>query len=332
MPPSGAEAGGRPRFVVSLDFELMWGVREKRTIASYGGNILGGRAVIPRLLETFARHRVRATWATVGMVLFERRRDLLEALPDPRPTYHDDRLDPYRDLDRLGETERDDPYHFGLSLARQIVAREEMELGSHTFSHYFALEPGQTRAQFAADLDAAVDAGASLGRRPLSLVFPRNQVNEEYLDVCRDRGLVAFRGTERGWIHAPRAARENTKLRRGMRLADTYLPLSGAKASRPTDRNGLVDVPSSRFLRAVPGRALAPLEWLRVHRITAALEVAARSGRTFHLWWHPHNFGKRTEQNLVVLETILRTFEALREAYGMESRTMAEAAFEARGE
>ena len=61
------------------------------------------------------------------------------------------------------------------------------------------------------------------------------------------------------------------------------------------------------------------------------METAARSGRTFHLWWHPHNFGARTEQNLAVLETVLRTFEALRDEHGMESRTMAEVAAEVRG-
>jgi Polysaccharide deacetylase len=331
-PRSATEPAGRPRFVVSLDFELMWGVRETRTIESYGRNILGARAVIPRLLDLFLRHRVHATWATVGMVLFERKRDLLEALPDIRPSYDDPGLDPYPGLSTIGETEQDDPFHFGLGLARQIVATEGMELGSHTFSHYFALEPGQTREQFAADMAAAVRAGESAGARPLSLVFPRNQVNEAYLDLCREAGIVAFRGTEGGWIHSARAARDNTKPRRAARLADTYLPLSGANASQPAvERHGLVDVPSSRFLRPVPGRRLGPLEWLRVRRITSGMETAARSGRTFHLWWHPHNFGARTEQNVAVLETVLRTFEALREEHGMESLTMAEVATEARG-
>src|SRR6476659_10094098 len=103
-PRSATEPAGRPRFVVSLDFELMWGVRETRTTESYGPNILGARAVIPRLLELFLRHRVHATWATVGMVLFEHKRDLLEALPDTRPTYDDPGLDPYAGLSTIGES------------------------------------------------------------------------------------------------------------------------------------------------------------------------------------------------------------------------------------
>jgi hypothetical protein len=33
-------------FVISLDFELLWRVRDKRTIADYGANILGVRRAI----------------------------------------------------------------------------------------------------------------------------------------------------------------------------------------------------------------------------------------------------------------------------------------------
>jgi hypothetical protein len=59
------------------------------------------------------------------------------------------------------------------------------------------------------------------------------------------------------------------------------------------------------------------------------MEEAARSGRTFHLWWHPHNFGASTERNLDVLRIILRTYQVLAARYGMESQTMAETAAEA---
>jgi peptidoglycan/xylan/chitin deacetylase (PgdA/CDA1 family) len=324
----GATPRSGPRFVVSLDFELMWGVRETRTVASYGQNILGGRQAIPRLLALFGEHGVRATWATVGMLLFDRKADLLEALPEIRPTYAGPGLDPYPSLAAVGEDERSDPFHFGLSLARQIAGTEGMELASHTFSHYFALEPGQTAEQFAADLAASVRACESVGGPPTSIVFPRNQVNPEYLAICRAAGLTSFRGTERGWMYRPGAGSDNTRGRRAARLLDAYVGLSGGNASAPTEREGMVDVPSSRFLRPY-SPALRRLDWLRVRRITSAMETAARSGRTFHLWWHPHNFGAATERNLDVLRIVLRTYQELHERYGMESRTMAEAAAEA---
>src|SRR6266487_5798938 len=56
--------------VISLDFELLWGVRDKRTIADYGANILGVRRVIPALLDLFAERNIACTWATVGLLFF----------------------------------------------------------------------------------------------------------------------------------------------------------------------------------------------------------------------------------------------------------------------
>ena len=305
----------------------MWGVREKRTIETYGANILGARAAIPMMLALFREHRVRATWATVGMLLFDDKKHLLDALPELRPTYENTLLDPYASLDSIGSDESADPFHFGLSLARAIVECEGMELGSHTFSHYFALDPGQTRDQFAADLEASVRAIESVGERPKSIVFPRNQVNPGYFGVCREAGFEAFRGTEGGWIYRAGDSRGNTLARRGARLVDAYVSLSGSNASDPEEQAGMVDLPASRFLRPYSS-ALGRLDWLRVGRITSAMETAARTNRTFHLWWHPHNFGASTAKNLDVLRIILRAFQELNERYGMQSQTMAEAAAE----
>lgn len=40
---------GPGTFVISLDFELMWGVRDVQTKAGYGPNILGVRQAIPAM-------------------------------------------------------------------------------------------------------------------------------------------------------------------------------------------------------------------------------------------------------------------------------------------
>ena len=86
-----------------------------------------------------------------------------------------------------------------------------------------------------------------------------------------------------------------------------------------------MDVPASRYLRPW-APALRALEPLRLRRITAEMTHAARHGRVFHLWWHPHDFGAHTAENLAVLRRILSCFATLRERWGMESLTMAEAA------
>ena len=73
-------------FVISLDFELMWGVCDKRTIADYGPNILGVRRVVPALLDLFAERNIACTWATVGLLFFATNEVMLAALTVRKPT------------------------------------------------------------------------------------------------------------------------------------------------------------------------------------------------------------------------------------------------------
>ena len=40
-------------FVVSLDLELMWGVRDVTTKEEYGNSIIGVREVLPKMLDIF---------------------------------------------------------------------------------------------------------------------------------------------------------------------------------------------------------------------------------------------------------------------------------------
>jgi peptidoglycan/xylan/chitin deacetylase (PgdA/CDA1 family) len=310
------------RFVISFDFELFWGVRDSTTLARYGRNILGVRDAVPRLLELFDQYGVRSTWGTVGFLFFDDKEELLAHLPDTRPRYLDPRLSPYAAISEIGQNEQSDPCHFGLSLIRQIKGCPGQEIGTHTFSHYYCLEPGQDESAFRADLEAAKRAALRQGISLRSITFPRHQIN--YLRTCRDAGLIAFRGQSRAWMHDPNQRKQPT--RRALRLADSYLPLSGPNAGRATRRpSGMVDVPASRFLRPFAPR-LSALEGLRLRRIAGGMRQAAATGAIYHLWWHPHNFGAHLEDNLAMLRGVLDVFRELALEHGMQANTMAEAA------
>jgi hypothetical protein len=313
-------------FVISLDFELLWGVRDKRTIADYGANILGVRQVVPALLDLFAERDIACTWATVGLLFFATNKAMLAALPGRKPRYTDARLSSYGYLTEVGADEERDPYYYGLSLIRRILDYPAQEVGTHTFSHFYCLEEGGDTEAFRADLEAARAAAGLLGVNLASIVFPRNQVSPAHLSVCRELGFRSFRGNERVWFHNARRDRDQNLLVRGSRLADSYLPISGAHDHQPALVDGMVDVPASRFLR--PVRKNAVLERLRLWRITSAMEIAARRRRLFHLWWHPHNFGVNLQENLAFLREILDHFRTLQDRYGMRSMTMAAVADE----
>ena len=314
-----------PAFVVSLDFELMWGMRDRHTIQSYGDAVAGERYAVPAMLDLFRRYQVKATWAAVGMTLFERKADLLAYLPQRRPGYWDPSLDPYRTLDEVGRDEAADPYHFGLSLVRRIQDCEGMELGSHTFSHFYCRESGQDLQDFQADLEAWNAAAGRLGILPESFVFPRNQANRDYLACCAELGFKVFRGNEDSWLYRNGSRRDEGRLKRAFRLADHYLDLTGDNGfiPRPWLDTAMVNCPSSRFLRPWSSR-LAGIEPRRADRIKGAMTAAAAKGQCYHLWWHPHNFGLNLRENLAVLEQLLVHHGWLRERYGVVSMTMGE--------
>ena len=317
----GAASG---RLVISFDFELFWGVRDSTTLAKYGPNILGVRKAVPRLLEVFEKYGIRATWSTVGFLFFDDKDELLAHLPDVRPRYADQLLSPYHAINEIGRNEKSDPYHFGLSLIRRIRECPGQEIGTHTFSHYYCLAAGQDEAAFRADLEAAKRAGARIGVQLKSITFPRHQINDAYLRICRDLGLIAFRGHPRSWMHDP--DRRKTPLRRALRFADSYVAISGPDAVFPGRHpSGLIDVPASRFLRPFSPRARS-LEGLRFRRIAGAMKRAARERAIYHLWWHPHNFGANMDENFAMLRRLMETFRELALESGMQASTIGEIA------
>ena len=66
------------KFVISLDFELFWGVSENKTIKNYGINISNTHDVVNKLLNLFSKYNIEATWATVGFLFFN---DIIDFYP-----------------------------------------------------------------------------------------------------------------------------------------------------------------------------------------------------------------------------------------------------------
>ncbi|MDB5203127.1 MAG: polysaccharide deacetylase family protein [Ferruginibacter sp.] len=318
-------------FVISLDFEIKWGVRiiDQKALDSYKQNLLGVQQVIPKTLEIFNRFGIKGTFAIVGFLFFETKEELLNHLPENQPQYRNPTMSPYGAYIEveLGSSQKDDPYHFAPHLIEMIRQAPGQEIGTHTFSHYFCLEEGQTIDSFSDDIKAAIAVAGKYGLKTTSIIFPRNQFNESYLQVCADLGIITYRNNEHSWLYAPRNSEEETLFRRSLRLVDSYLNITGhhcynndyMSASTP------VNIPSSRFLRPYPAK-LKTLEWLRLRRIKRGMTHAAKNGLTYHLWWHPHNFGINQRENFSFLEAILDHYKDLEKKYGFTSITMTDLA------
>ena len=310
--------------IVSLDFELFWGMQDGWKLSEYEANILGGRAAIPQMLELFQKHGIHATWATVGFLFGKDEEELRNYFPKQMPAYENPALSSYRCFGGIGQNEEAAPCYYGSSLVAQIASVPGQEIGSHTFSHYYCREAGQTTNQFRADMEAAKAIGEAHGYDLRSVVLPRNQCEPEYTQVLTDLGFTAYRDEENDWIH------EKIKFRplmRILRLMDVYFPLTGQGGYAPQVENGIVNLAGSRMYKP-DFKPLAFLEGLKVRRIKRQMLHAAKTGKTFHLWWHPHNVGVRTAYHMKQLEEIFSYYDELKETYGMRSLNMGEAAQE----
>lgn len=314
------------RFIISLDFELFWGVWDVTTKEKYGNNILGVKEVIPELISLFAQYNFKATFATVGFLFARNKAELLASLPGNKPAYSNDSYNVYsREIPAIGNDETDDPYHFGYSLLQQLLPTPH-EISTHTFSHYYCLEEGQCMDEFEADIVAAKKIAAANNIAICSIVFPRNQVNEEYLGVLKANGIDAYRGNPTSWIYKPRKFAAEVPFIRLCRLMDTYFPISGYNTHVIKKENGLpVNIPASRFLKPY-NKNLAWLEKLKLQRILNEMTRAAQKNEVYHLWWHPHNFGINIRENMHNLTVILNHFQWLQKKYGFTNCTMKEAA------
>ncbi len=313
--------------VVSLDFELHWGMRDVVTLDGYRANLDGAAAATRRMLDLFEQHELHATWACVGLLFAHDSGEAQRFAPRLLPSYRARELSPFETIER-GEVDAARSCYFAPELIAAIAERPHQEIATHTFSHYYCNELGQTAEQFDADLEAAVAIARQCDVQIESLVFPRNQSNSAYLPILAKHGITSYRGLTANWAFEHADSKLGTVVRRGLRLADNYAPLCSPTPTTTEQLRGApINIPGSRFLRPYDPR-LRQFDELRIHRMQAEMTRAAEAGEIYHLWWHPHNFGVHQNDNFAILDRLLRHARSLVERHGFRSLTMAELARE----
>ncbi|MEZ4802642.1 MAG: polysaccharide deacetylase family protein [Gelidibacter sp.] len=319
-------------FVVSLDFELHWGVFDQRTVESYKENLSNVPVVIHRLLEMADKYDVKLTFATVGFLFAKDKQDLLNHLPEQKPTFVHQRYSPYPLIDSIGNDEKDDPYHYAHSLIKKIRDNGNHEIGTHTFCHYYCHELGQTVEQFEDDLKSAIAIAKQMDIKLESIIFPRNMMDLRYeqdlpyAETFYKLGFKSFRGKEKAYIYNIFTQKfyHGWYIFKILRMMDAYSNVTGMNTYNMDElyvKNKPLNIPSSRLLRAY-NKTMSFLEPLKVHRITSGMRHAAQKNELFHLWWHPHNFGTHMDENFKNLEAIFKEYSILNKTKGFQSETM----------
>jgi len=322
------------QFVISLDFEKYWGVFDVRTLENYKKNLDNVKPVIIRLLDLCEKYNIKLTFATVGFLFAKSKKELLDFLPSSKPEYYNSNFSPYNLINELENSNTEHKYFFANSLIKLIKQSGKHEISSHTFCHYYCNETGQTIQQFEADLKAAIEIAKHNDIEITSMVFPRNQISADCIQLCAKYGITNYRGTEKHWMYNTFITKQlENPINRMFRLLDTYINISGHNTYK---LNSLLDseinmanIASSRFLRPYSNK-FKFLESMKLNRIKQGLIHAAKHKEMFHLWWHPHNFGANMQENFKGLENIFKTYSELNKQYGLNSITMTELALSLR--
>ncbi|WZL88735.1 polysaccharide deacetylase family protein [Salinimicrobium sp. 3283s] len=306
--------------VISLDFELLWGVFDKVDHKEKTTYFKNTRQVIPGILNLFSEYEIHCTWATVGMLFNENWEDWKENIPEILPQYKNRNLSAYDYGNSIPSFETEF-LCFSKELIRKIQNTPNQEIGTHTYSHYYCLEEGQALASFRADLEKAIELAEKMGIELKTLVFPRNQFNESYLKVCYDLGIENVRSNPTNWYWKDT---QNDSLKNKIfRTADAYLGPKN-KSYRLNELKVEEGKPfsqkASRLLRPYSSNKF--LNDLKLKRIKSEMTTAAKRKEIYHLWWHPHNFGENPERNLKDLRIILEEFKKLKLTYGFRSENM----------
>lgn len=305
--------------VISLDFELLWGVFDKVDWREKKEYFQNTRKVIPQILQLFEKYKISCTWATVGMLFNESWEEWNANFPEILPDYENPKLSAYNFGDSI-QTKNIEKLCFAPNLIKQIINVENQELATHTYSHYYCREQGQNSASFRADLELCISLAKDFGVDLRSLVFPRNQLNEDYLKICSDLGITSVRSNPDIWYW--KDTEKDTLAQKIFRTGDAYIGLNDKpyKNSKLRFAYNLNIQPSSRLLRTYSGKTF--LNKLKLERIKNEMTYAAKNKKVYHLWWHPHNFGTNPEKSLEELNFILKHFEFCRDKYSFRSLSM----------
>jgi peptidoglycan/xylan/chitin deacetylase (PgdA/CDA1 family) len=308
--------------VISLDFELLWGVFDKVDYKEKETYFNNTRKVIPEILNLFSEYQIHATWATVGMLFNSNWEEWRGNAPALLPDYKNTNLSAYEYGKALNSRETE-LFCFAKDLIQQIQNTPDQEIGTHTYSHYYCLEEGQTLASFKADLVKSIKLAKQMGIELKSLVFPRNQFNEDYLKVCYELGIENVRSNPTDWYWKDT---QNDSLKNKIfRTGDAYLGLNN-KSYKLTDLN----VEKGKALSQKASRLLRPyspnkfLNDLKLKRIKSEMTTAAKNNEIYHLWWHPHNFGNNSTENIANLKDLLQHYKHCNLKYKFDSLNMAE--------
>ena len=305
--------------VISLDFELFWGVADIANYIDWEEKIKHVYEIVPRTLSLFKKYDIHATWATVAAMMLNDVKELYGYLPKKMPKQTEEILT------SLSLNNQAIPSYmlFANELVKQVYNTPGQELGTHTLTHYYCgrkdSRPEELAQEIKISSEIMKEKGYGLCK---TIVFPRNQVKDEFIKAMPSN-IKIYRGVKDGIVTA--AKKRHPKLGVLLWYLDHYLPIQDATVKHIKIQNGdtCCNIIQSRLFKAYRNKYKL-LEGIKMKRYKNEMTHAAKKHRVYHMCWHPHNFSVNTEENFSQLEELLDLYRDLKTRYNMRSYNMSE--------
>ena len=284
-----------------------WGIHDffdadKNRIRKY---LLANHQTVNKMLKYFEEYDVASTWATVGAIACSNKGEYLSLVPN-QPNYVNQSLKLNTEIFNDNKYEN---YFFAPELINKILVTPKQELASHSFSHLYFAEEGVTEKDFLTDMKNLETLWQKKFQyKPVSLVFPRNQVS--FTNLLKHTSIKIWRENEKPFYYN---FDKKDKLSRALRFIESINP----RVVRSTYSNNKF-TRNSLFVRFnLPNQ----LWILHMKRIKNELKKLT-SNKVFHLYWHPHNLNFNTKLSFNRMIEVLDVINNARNIYGIQSISM----------
>lgn len=205
-------------FCISLDYELAWGLDKNYIDSGYIHNLKNAKHAANEIFETLNKHNVKATWGCVGLLFTHDHKAQLQNIS--KFNYSNPLLSQRNIIDIIDKYSED--IFYGGDLLSSLKMHPNHEIASHSFSHLYHLEDGINKNDIERDIELF---NSYCDENVISMIFPRNQIQKDFLKIYKDSGYKAYRGCYPHWAYTSGAGKDNY-FKRLFRLLDHYIPIN----------------------------------------------------------------------------------------------------------
>lgn len=295
-------------FVLSLDFETMWGSIGSKDIQSFALRTAKEKEIFYKVNELFNEYGIHSTWAIVGAMACKTKEETISHLKND--IYYKKWNISIKDFIENAPTD-----YFLSNLINKLSLEKNVEIASHTFTHSYFLDDSLSCDDLENELSVSKRILSSYGEIK-TIIFPRNQINPNVFPLMEKYDYSIMRANQKRLF----------KNNRYLEYFNSIFPITNKTSYSPNklfvDEYNILNIPASLFLRFRKKNDF--IHKLQIRRVKKEMRKSAKRGLVFHLWFHPHNLGLDVDNGINGLRQIFDFYSKMNEKHSYKSVNMRE--------